>query len=229
MWRRHFFYSKESTRTTWKLRIGALVVVMLIWMVTSGFWTTEIARSLVCARDVTPSDVILIENFDPNYLLFARAAALEKAGLARRALVTVQIYQAPSGPPVINPVSQGIAEVMARQARIGVWGIIPIRETEPISLNAAAQIREHLAREQVKSLIVVTTGFRSRRSLLIYRAVLNGSDVQVRCDPVFGPTTPERWTNTWHGIEEVAQQFLKLQYYRFYVLPFSSRASGGAA
>src|SRR2546423_1856806 len=107
-WRRHFFYSKESIRTTWKLRLGALVVVVLIWAATSGFWTTKIARSLTCARDVAPSDVILIENFEPNYLLFERAAALEKAGLARRAVVPVPIYQSPSGPPVINPVSRGI-------------------------------------------------------------------------------------------------------------------------
>jgi hypothetical protein len=129
---------------------------------------------------------------------------------------------------VINPVSQGIAEVMARQARIEVWGMIPIREAEPFSLNAAVQIREYLARERVQSLIVVTTGFRSRRSLLIYHAVLNGSDVQVRCDPVFGPATPERWTDTWHGIEEVAEQFFKLQYYRFYVLPFLFRVREAA-
>jgi hypothetical protein len=227
-WRRHFFYEKKSIRTTWKLRIGALIVVILIWAATSGFWTAKIARSLVCARDVAPSDVILIENFDPNYLLFERAAALEQAGLARRALVPVQIHQPPSGPPAINAVSQGIAEVMARQARIGVWGVIPIRAAEPVSLNAAAQIREYLAREQVKSLIVVTTGFRSRRSFLIYHAVLNGSDVQVRCDPVFGLTTPERWTDTWHGIQEVAEQFLKLQYYRFYVLPFLFRVHDAA-
>src|SRR5438132_690593 len=201
-WRRHFFYSNESIRTTWKLRIGALIVVLLVLAATSGFWSATIAHSLVCARDLVPSDVILIENFDPNYILFERAAALEKAGLAPRALVPVQVSPEPG---VVNPISKGIAEVMARQARIGAWGMIPIGEAEPISLNAAAQIRTHLAREHVKSLIVVTMGFRSRRSLLIYRSVLNGSDVQVRCDPVFGPTTPERWTDTWHGIKEVAE------------------------
>jgi len=40
----------------------------------------------------------------------------------------------------------------------------------------------------------------------------------VRCDPVFGRATPERWSNTWHGIQSVAEEFVKLQYYRFYVL-----------
>jgi hypothetical protein len=219
-WWRHFFYEKKSIRTTWKVRIGLLVVVIVTGVLTRGFWTTQIGRSLVCARDAAPSDVILIENFDPNYLLFERAAALEKAGLAPRSLVPVQIFPQP---PVINPISKGIAEVMARQARIGVWGVIPIEEIEPIRLNAAVQIRDHLMRQQVKSLIIVSSGFNSHRSSLTYRAVLGNGGIEVRCDPVFGRTTPERWTETWHGIQEVAEEFLKLQYYRFYVLPFRSR------
>jgi hypothetical protein len=219
-WRRHFFYRKDSIRTTWKLRLGILIVVIVTAALTSGFWAAQIGRSLVCAGDLVPSDVILIENFDPNYLLFERAEALEKAGLAPRTLVPVQVF--PEF-PTVNPISKGIAEVMARQARLEAWGMIPIREIEPISLNAVSQIRDYLAREHVTSLIVVTSGFRSRRSSLVYRAVLGDRGVQVRCDPVFGRTTPDDWMNTWHGIQEVAQEFLKLQYYRFYVLPFRFR------
>jgi hypothetical protein len=223
-WRPHFFYAKESIRTTWKVRIGALIVLILVAALTREFWIGQIGRSLVCARDVTPSDVILVENFDPNYLLFERAAALEKAGLATRTLVPVQVS---SDSAVANPVSKGIAELMARQARMVAWEMIPIREIEPISLNAAAQIREHLVRERVKSLIIVTDGFRSRRSSLIYHAMLNDGGTRVQCDPVFGRVTPERWADTWHGIQEVAEQFLKLQYYRFYVIPFFPRNGGG--
>jgi hypothetical protein len=119
-------------------------------------------------------------------------------------------------------VSKGVAELMARQARLKDWEIVLIREAEPISLNAAAQIRDHLAGDHIKSLIVVTSGFRSRRSSLVYRAVLGETGPQVHCAPVFGRTTPERWANTWHGIQQVVEEFVKLQYYRFYVLPFLS-------
>jgi hypothetical protein len=30
----------------------------------------------------------------------------------------------------------------------------------------------------------------------------------------------DRWTGSWHGIEDVIEQLIKLQYYRLYVLPF---------
>jgi hypothetical protein len=218
-WRQHFFYTKKSIKTTWTLRVATLVVVIVIGVSTRGALASYVGRSLVCREDLAPSDVMLVENFDPNYLVFERAAALERAGLAPRTLVPVE---ASRDPDAANPVSKGVAEVMARQARLIDWEIVLVREAEPISLNTAAQIRDHLAADHVKSLIVVTSGFRSRRSSLVYRAVLGDVGTQIRCVPVFGRTTPERWTETWHGIQHVTEEFVKLQYYRFYVLPFLS-------
>jgi hypothetical protein len=215
-WRRHFFYTKESVKTTWKLRAAILVVVVIAGVLTHGFWASQIGGSLVCAEDLAPSDAILVENFDPTYLVFERAAALERAGIARRILVPVQSSGVPG---VANAFSGGLAELMARRARLQNWELIPISGIEPISLNAAAQIRDHLAADPIKSLIVVTPGFRSRRSSLVYRAVLGGAGMHVRCVPVFGTGNRDRWTDTWHGIEVVGEQFVKLQYYRFYVLP----------
>src|SRR6266849_524305 len=140
-WQRHFFYTKKSIRTTWKFRVGTLIVAILIATVTRGFWTAQIGQSLVCTEKPLPSDILLVENFNPNYLVFERAAELEKAGFASRALVPVE---ASNDPAVANSVSKGIAELMARQARMGAWEIIPILETEPISLTAASQVRDRL-------------------------------------------------------------------------------------
>src|SRR5437660_2083230 len=112
-------------RTAWKVSL-ALAIVIIVAVLTSRFWTTQIDRSLVCVEDLVPSDAILVENFDPNYLLFERAAALERAGLAPTTLVHVE---ASTDPEVPNPVSRGIAELLARQARLANWRLIPIRET----------------------------------------------------------------------------------------------------
>jgi hypothetical protein len=72
-------------------------------------------------------------------------------------------------------------------------------------------------------MIIVTPGFRSRRSALVYHAVLKDLDARVHCVPVFGRITPERWADTWHGIQQVTEEWLKLQYYRLYALPTFSR------
>jgi hypothetical protein len=74
--------------------------------------------------------------------------------------------------------------------------------------------------------VFVTPAFRSRRSSLVYEAVLGGAGITARCVPVFGQGTPETWTNTWHGVLQVAEQYAKLQYYRYYILPQVARKAG---
>jgi len=213
----------KSLRVVWKASLVLLVVIVAVTL-TSGYWTAHIARSLTCAEDPAASDAMLIENFDPNYLLFERAAELEKAGVARIALVPVEMS---SDAGVANLVSQGIAELMARQARLRVWRTIPIRITEPVSLNAALQIRAHLADSRIRSIIVIAPGFRSRRSSLVYRVAFGPAGISVHCVPVFGRNSSTRWTETWHGIQEVTEEYLKLQYYRLYVIPFVAPHGSG--
>jgi hypothetical protein len=207
----------------WTWRLAVLLLVSLTAFMTRGLWIPSIGRALVCAEEISPSDAIFVENFDLSYLLFERAATLQQAGLAARVLVSAQASHRDSD--LANPVSRGIAELMGRLARIKNPEIIPIREIEPYSLNAAYQLRDFLAKEHLRSIVVVVPALRSRRASLVYRAVLRPLGIQVHCLPVFGDHTPENWATTWHGIEAVAEQFIKLQSYRFYVLPAEGRIS----
>jgi hypothetical protein len=218
-WKRHFFYTATVTRTTWKLRLAILALVIVAFVAGRGLVYSWISGSLTCTQDLAVSDVALVENFDPSYPLFQAAATLESAGIARRVLVPVDFLREPD---IANPFSQGMAELMARRAGIKHWDMLTVRYTEPISLNAAVQIQRRLAADNARSMVVVTPGFRSRRAALVYRTVFEGSGIQVRCAPVFTPGSAERWMDSWHGIWNVGEQFVKLQYYRFYVLPFAS-------
>ena len=216
-WRRHFFYRAEHVRTTWKFRVGLAALIILLAWGTSGWWAPAIAQSLICERNVAPSDAILIENFDPEYLLFERARQLRNAGLAPRVLVPVASGEADGE---ANVVARTLAETMATLSRVGPVEIIAVREVEPISLNAARDVLRFSQREGIRSVIVVSPLFRSRRSELIYGATLGNAGVTIRCDVVEGTRDATTWTDTWHGIQNVAEQWLKLQYYRLYVLPF---------
>jgi hypothetical protein len=220
-WTRHLLYRSERLRTTWKLRLGLLALVAFAVWLTSGWWTVAIARSLVCDGSLAPSDAVLVENFDPNYMLFKRATRLRREGLAARVLVPV-----PGDPSAHEPddAALRIAQTMARVSQVGEIEIVPTRDVEPITLNVARDVQRFLEREQIRSVIVVTPLFRSRRSALVYGATLGRAGISVRCEPVQGSLGVNTWTRTWHGIQEVVEQWLKLQYYRLYVLPFGLRA-----
>jgi hypothetical protein len=86
-------------------RLVACFVLLLTAFLTRDFWIPSIGWSLVCAEETAPSDAILVDNFDPSHLPFERAA------LPARVLVPTQALGAYSG--LANPVSRGIAELMA--------------------------------------------------------------------------------------------------------------------
>jgi hypothetical protein len=215
-WRQYFFYRKEVWKTTWKFKLAALVVIFLALAFAKRVLSERFAQNLMCVETTDPSDALLLENFDPDYLVFERAESLRRAGVASRVLVPLIGV---SQEDLSNSYYLDFAKAMARVARLPYIEpiAVPNRE-EPISLNAAKQIRDFLVREKIRSIVVVAPGFRSRRSAMIYETVFAPSGIRVGCAPTMGKTTPENWTNTWHGIENVAEQFVKLQYYRFYAI-----------
>src|SRR6267142_1632397 len=107
----HFVYRKVSLKTTWKCRLLILMFVVLFAFLTRVFWIPWIGRSLVCREDVAPSDAILVENFDPDYRVFERAAALQKAGFSGRILIPTEASE--HDPEVADTISRGITELMS--------------------------------------------------------------------------------------------------------------------
>ena len=214
-WGRHFFYRKEVWKTTWTFRLSVLVVVVVMALLTRHVLADRIGKSLVCEEHADPSAAILVENFDPEYLSFERAATLKKAGVASRVFVPVSASADPEYP---DASSNGVVSEFARVAHLADLAAIPVRPVEPITLNAAMEVRDFLLKENIRSVVFVTPGFRSRRSVLVYEKIFTPAGIKFECVPVFGNQTPDNWTTTWHGIQDVILQFGKLQYYRFYIL-----------
>ena len=220
-WTRYIFYRSEHTRTTWKFRLAVVAVLILVGWLARDRLTSAIADSLICERSSTPSDAILVENFDHAYLVFETAARLRNAGVAPRVVVPVATYRDSSE---VSGVSLGVTKLMAEIAHLGAIEVIPVREIEPISLNAAGDVRRFMERERINSVVVVSPLFRSRRSALVYESTLGAAGIAVRCEPAQDSSDRETWSGTWHGMQNVAEQWLKLQYYRLYVMPFKARS-----
>ncbi len=191
------------------MRLSIVLALAAILVLPRGFWARKIGQSLVCEQDAPPSDALLLENFNQDYRVFKRAAALRRAGIASRIF-------APS--TNASGLSRQITQLMAQTAGLDHFEIIPFSEAEPISLNAANQVRDFLSKENIKSVVVIAPGFRSRRSMMVYSTALGQAGIRVGCVPIMESAPTQTWPSTWHGVQEVAEQFIKLQYYRFYVL-----------
>ena len=81
-------------------------------------------------------------------------------------------------------------------------------------------VERFLDRERIRSVIVVTPLFRSRRSALVYAATLGRAGVTLHYQPVQGWREQTRGRGAGTAYREIMLQWLKLQYYRLFVLPF---------
>ena len=217
-WTRYLITRKEVVKTTWVFKMASITTFVLLVYLLEPVWAHAVAESLVCGQDghVDRVDAILIDDFESDYLLFERARHLQESGVSSTVIAPANVFADGS----VSTVSAAMIDVLARLARVKHVTAVPVSNREPISLNSAFRIKRFLEENGVRSVMVVSPAFRSERSMTIYRAVLEPAGVLAHCAPVFGGRSPDNWTRTWHGIQDVALQFAKLQYYRWYVLPF---------
>jgi hypothetical protein len=222
-WTKYLLVRKECVRTTWAFRLAIVVVLIASTVITSRLWTRWLGESLVCQKEVRPADAILLDNLEMDYYLFPEARTLKRSGVSARVLVPTIAFLDLNGPSM----SKDFVEVMARIARLGDVETIPVWEVEPISLNVAEQVGDFIKANHIESVMLVTPGFRSLRSYWTYDRVFKRQGVSLSCVPVFGPRTPANWSHTWHGVQEILLQFVKLQYYRLWILPRAGRRTPG--
>jgi hypothetical protein len=173
-----------------------------------------IGRCLVCETELLPADLIIVDNLETDYLAIERAGELRNGGFARRVLIPVQLSRNGKYP---NLVSRRFAEVMCEVAGIESPEIVAVKHEEPYSLNVAKQVVERLRSQSLSSVIVVSPAFRSERTFRIYQEIFAASGTNLYCVPSRQGRNPNNWWKSTHGVQEVVLEFLKLQYYRFWV------------
>src|SRR2546425_12209069 len=92
---------KGGPWTTWKFRLAMGSGLLLLVLLTRGFMVSTIGRHLVCDEQRGSADAILVDNFDVNYLLFERAAALYREGASSRVLVPVEVSSDGEAPNLV--------------------------------------------------------------------------------------------------------------------------------
>ena len=202
--------------TTWKLRLLVLLAAIALPYFTYPAWLVAIGRGLLHEERLKPAEIILLENFDTDYSVFEAARSLVEAGYSVRVLVPVRSRKEATQQ---GSVEKGFVEVMSRVAEIENYEILSVQHIEPVSLNVARQIADFLENEGIHSVLVVSPGFRSARSYLVYDSVFTPRGIRVQC---FSAPTPgvaaDSWWHSWHGVQDAGLEFAKLLYYRFWVL-----------
>ncbi len=83
----------------------------------------------------------------------------------------------------------------------------------PVTLTAATGALAALAKENIKSAILLSKGFHTRRSFLIYQHLGAKYKIEIFPSACFNAYQPDNWWSQEHGVRDFAAEVLKLVYY----------------
>ena len=208
--------SLQTLRASRARRALPLVVVALAaWVVVAR----SAAEALVVSEELERADAIVVLAGSSAYVeRTARAAELYKTGRAPVVLLTNDgqlsgwSEESQSNPSFVERAKGELMRAGVPNERIEA---LPRRVES--THDEALLIREYARERGLHSLLVVTSGYHSRRALWTFRKAFEGSGLAVGVSAV-GPggqtPTPGMWWLSPRGWSAVAGEYLKMGYYR---------------
>ena len=196
--------------------LTVLVLFLAVWMTVA--WVA--ARALIVKADLASADALVVLSGSRSYReRTQKAAELFHQGRAPLVLVTDDRTRGGwSSALQTNPyfVERAIDELIRHGVPLERIRIVPgLAES---TQSEAVIVKDYAAAEGIRSVLIVTSGFHSRRALRTFRTTFAGTGVAIGLDPVTtGPQTPPAvfWWLRPSGWRDVAGEYVKLIYYWF--------------
>jgi uncharacterized SAM-binding protein YcdF (DUF218 family) len=192
-----------------------LLVALAAWAVVAR----AAAEALVVGEGLERANALVVLAGSAAYVeRTARAAELYREGRAPVVILTNDGQL--SG---WSNESQNNPTFVERARRELVRGGVPAERIEALprrvgsTHDEAVLLREYAGERRLRSLLVVTSGYHSRRALWTFRRAFEGSGVAVgvsKVEPGLQTPTPGTWWFSPRGWRVVAGEYVKMVYYR---------------
>lgn len=206
---------KERVGRRWGRALRLTLVALALWCLVA--WAA--ARSLIVDVELPRADALAVLSGSGAYVERTRAAAeLFHAGRAPRIVLTNDnSIGGWSVEQQRNPLFVERAAAELKRAGVPPEQIVVLPSPVSSTYDEATLLRSYAEREGVRSLLVVTSAYHSRRAWWTLRRVFRGSDVSVGIKAVrhggAESPAPSRWW--WHasGWRAVGGEYVKQLYY----------------
>ena len=190
-----------------------LVLLLLAWVILA--WVA--ARALMVNAEIGSADALVVLSGSSSYVeRTQRAAELYRQGRAPVVLLTNDHTRGGWSSAVqTNPffVDRAIDEltkqgVPAERIRI-VPGVAASTQSE------AVIVKDYAASQGLRSILIITSAYHSRRALRTFRKTFEGTGVVIGLEPSSSASPAAFWWLRPSGWRDVAGEYVKLIYYRF--------------
>lgn len=189
--------------------------MLLAWSLVA--WVA--AKALIVQADLAHADALVVLAGSSTYIeRTRRAAQLFHEGRAPRIILTNDNQQGGwSVEEQRNPLFVERAAMELKHQGVPAEQIEIVPGTVSSTYEEAERLHEYAGTHTLRSLLIVTSAYQSRRALWTLRRVFRGSNVLIGLDAVApGEQAPRPATWWWHtlGWQLVPGEYLKLAYYR---------------
>jgi uncharacterized SAM-binding protein YcdF (DUF218 family) len=212
--RRHYGSSSLKSVSRW-------ACVALLTLVAGSLIAWVAAEALIVSSELAHADALVVLAGSSTYLERThRAAELFKDGRAPKIILTNDdVKSGWSAEEERNPLF--VERAAAELKRLGLSGqMIEVLPGRVVSTHdEAVRLRQYASERGLRSILIVTSAYQSRRALWTFRRVFKGSDIVIGLDPVApgqqAPTSTTWWRHRL-GWKLVPGEYGKMIYYWIY-------------
>lgn len=209
---------RQNLRSSFSTSISRWVCVAILTLVTGAGIAWIAAEALIVRSDLIHADALLVLGGSSTYLERThRAAQLLNEGRAPKIILTndnlTSGWSAEEGRNLLF-----VERAAGELKRLGVPSekieVVPGRVVS--TYDEAVHLRQYAREKGLRSILIVTSAYQSRRALWTFRRVFQGSDIIVGLDPVApGEQAPASatWWRERLGWKLVPGEYGKLIYY----------------
>lgn len=211
MWRARSSFFKNI------LRWGGLALSTLG---TAAFVAWIAAEALIVRAELQHADALVVLGGSSTYQeRTSRAAQLFSEGRASRILLTNDNLQSGySAKKDRNPLFVELAFDELKRRGVPADRIEIVTGTVSSTYDEAVRLRQYADEKKLRSILIVTSAYQSRRALWTMRRAFRASKIEIGLEPVEPGAQSPRSPTWWRyrlGWQMVPGEYLKLAYYRF--------------
>jgi uncharacterized SAM-binding protein YcdF (DUF218 family) len=200
-----------------------MVRILTIALAAAGLWCVVAwvaARALIVDAPLARADALVILSGAPVYReRLLHGAELFAAGHSAKVVLTNDGGRGSwSRTLQRNPLMSERGLLQLGQAGVPATSIDVISDRVRSTYDEAVAVRQYAIEHNLKSVLVVTSQYHSRRALWTFRRVLGDAHIAVGISPAPpapGTPTTGNWWWQFQGWDMVAGEYVKLAYYRF--------------
>ena len=206
---------KSKTKWIWGAICLFLFLIIILVYTLRVEMLTRAGRFMAPQGDYVADIAILEGNEFIDRSLVTSGMNLLSSGKVKR-LIIVLFRIAPSHRPFA--INEDYTELVKKEMEsLGLkekdFKIIVTHIHHPITLTAARGVLEAISKEDVKSAILLSSGFHTRRSYLIYQYVCIPFQVKIFPSACFNSYQLDHWWSQERGLRDFTEELLKLGYY----------------